>query len=108
MTFVFHRPIPARIATTIVGLLIMTAPAFAAGSGMPWESPLQNVLDSITGPVLKSVAILAIIMGGLMLALGEGGGALRRFGGILFGIAIAFAAAQWGMTFFGFAGGAAF
>jgi type IV secretion system protein VirB2 len=108
MIFHLHRHIAARISTVIVGLLIMTAPALAAGSGMPWESPLQNVLDSITGPVLKSVAILAIIMGGLMLALGEGGGALRRFGGILFGIAIAFAAAQWGMTFFGFAGGAAF
>jgi type IV secretory pathway VirB2 component (pilin) len=108
MTFNLCKPTTSRFAATITGLLIMTVPALASGSGMPWESPLQNVLDSITGPVLKSVAILAIIMGGLMLALGEGGGALRRFGGILFGIAIAFAAAQWGMTFFGFAGGAAF
>jgi len=108
MTLQLHKHVTSRIPATITALLITATPAFAAGSGMPWESPLQNVLDSITGPVLKSVAILAIIMGGLMLALGEGGGALRRFGGILFGIAIAFAAAQWGMTFFGFAGGAAF
>jgi type IV secretory pathway VirB2 component (pilin) len=108
MTFHVRNRMTSRFAAAFSGLLITTVPAFASGSGMPWESPLQNVLDSITGPVLKSVAILAIIMGGLMLALGEGGGALRRFGGILFGIAIAFAAAQWGMTFFGFAGGAAF
>jgi type IV secretory pathway VirB2 component (pilin) len=89
-------------------LAILTTPALASGTGMPWETPLQNVLDSITGPVLKAVAIIAIIAGALMLALGEGGGVLRRFGGILFGIAIAFAAGQWGMTFFGFAGGAGF
>jgi type IV secretory pathway VirB2 component (pilin) len=98
----------SRAASTLFLVAMLTTPALASGTGMPWETPLQNALDSITGPVLKAVAIIAIITGALMLALGEGGGALRRFGGILFGIAIAFAAGQWGMTFFGFAGGAGF
>ena len=40
--------------------------------------------------------------------MGETGGTMRRLCGIVFGIAIAFAASQWGMTFFGFAGGAGF
>ncbi|WP_414651694.1 TrbC/VirB2 family protein, partial [Hyphomonas sp. UBA2515] len=27
----------------------LTFPAHAAGSGMPWEAPLQSILDSIEG-----------------------------------------------------------
>lgn len=101
--------LPARLSTLIVtvAILIPTA-AFAAGTGMPWETPLQNILDSLTGPVAKAVAIIAIVLTGLGFAMGETGGTMRRLCGIVFGIAIAFAASQWGMTFFGFAGGAGF
>lgn len=91
-----------------VTALIAPTAAFAAGTGMPWETPIQNVLDSITGPVMKAVAIIAIVLLGLGFALGESGSWVRRGFGIVFGIAIAFAAAQWGVTFFGFAGGAGF
>jgi type IV secretion system protein VirB2 len=51
---------------------------------------------------------MAIVIAGLAMAMGEGGGFFRKAAGIVFGIAIAFAATQWGMTFFGFAGGASF
>lgn len=91
-----------------VTALIAPTAAFAAGTGMPWETPLQNVLDSLTGPVAKAIAIIAIVLTGLGFAMGETGGTMRRLCGIVFGIAIAFAASQWGMTFFGFAGGAGF
>lgn len=96
---------PSIIAMTIAA--VPTA-ALAAGTGMPWETPLQNVLDSLTGPVAKAIAIIAIVLTGLGFAMGETGGTMRRLCGIVFGIAIAFAASQWGMTFFGFAGGAGF
>lgn len=88
--------------------IIAPTQALASGTSMPWETPLQNIVDSVTGPVAKGVAILAIVVAGLAMAMGEGGGFFRRAAGIVFGIAIAFAATQWGMTFFGFAGGAAF
>ena len=91
-----------------VTALVAPSAAFAAGTGMPWETPLQNVLDSLTGPVAKAIAIIAIVLTGLGFAMGETGGTMRRLCGIVFGIAIAFAASQWGMTFFGFAGGAGF
>jgi len=94
-------------ALAVVGLLYSSA-AYAAGTGMPWETPLQNVLDSITGPVAKAAGIIAIVLAGLGFAFGESGGLMRKVMGIVFGLAIAFAATQWGMTFFGFAGGAAF
>ncbi|HKD57264.1 MAG TPA: TrbC/VirB2 family protein, partial [Hyphomicrobiaceae bacterium] len=42
--------------------------AEAAGSGMPWEAPLQRILESIEGPVAKVVAVVIIIVTGLSLA----------------------------------------
>src|SRR5262250_699299 len=31
------------------------------GGGLPWETPLQNVQQSLTGPVAKGVALVAIV-----------------------------------------------
>ena len=105
-----YKAIKRRLAGSLMGFTVMMlcGPAFASGTSMPWETPLQNIVDSITGPVAKAVAILAIVIAGLGMAMGEGGGFFRKAAGIVFGIAIAFAATQWGMTFFGFAGGASF
>ena len=100
--------LPAAVLLTATIAILVPPAAFAAGTGMPWETPLQNILDSLTGPVAKAIAIIAIVLTGLGFAMGETGGTMRRLCGIVFGIAIAFAASQWGMTFFGFAGGAGF
>ncbi len=96
----------------LIGLiagLALPAQAWAAGAGggMPWEAPLQKVLDSVSGPVAQTLGVLAIIAFGLGLAFSEGGG-LRTALGILFGLAIAYASSTFFMTFFGFAGGALF
>ena len=86
-------------------LLIATA-AQAAGSGMPWEAPLQKVLDSVQGPVAKIVAVIIIITTGLTLAFGETAGGFRRLIQIVFGLSIAFAASSFFLSFFSFGGGA--
>ncbi len=83
-----------------------SAPAWAAGTNMPWEQPLQQVLDSIQGPVAKIIAVLIIVVTGLTLAFGETSGGFRRLIQIIFGISIAFAASSFFLTFFGFGGGA--
>src|SRR3546814_5875731 len=57
---------------------LLTAPAYAAGSGMPWEEPLQRILESVQGPVAKIVAVIIIIVTGLTLAFGETSGGFRR------------------------------
>ena len=80
--------------------------ALAAGSNMPWEQPLQQVLDSVQGPVAKIVAVLIIITTGLALAFGETSGGFRRLIQIVFGLSIAFAASSFFLSFFNFAGGA--
>lgn len=45
-----------RIATITVAMLALAAPTYAAGSGMPWEGPLEQIVDSITGPVARAAA----------------------------------------------------
>ena len=82
------------------------SPAHAAGSNMPWEAPLQSILDSIQGPVAKIIAVIVMIVTGLTLAFGDTSGGFRRLIQIVFGLSIAFAASSFFLTFFNFAGGA--
>ncbi len=84
-----------------------TARAAAANGGqpLPWEGPLNQVLASFTGPVAKALCILAIVVIGFGFAFSEGGG-LRRILGLLLGVSIAVTATSFGVTFFGFDGGA--
>jgi type IV secretion system protein TrbC len=98
----------ASLAGWVAGVLtvIVAEAARAAGSGMPWEAPLQRILDSIEGPVAKVIAVVTIIMTGLSLAFGDMGGGLRRLMQIVFGLSIAFAATSFFLSFFSFAGGA--
>ena len=93
-------------AAITVASLIYAAPARAAGSSMPWEAPLQSILESIEGPVAKIVAVIVIIVTGLSLAFGETSGGFRRLIQIVFGLSIAFAASSFFLSFFSFGGGA--
>jgi type IV secretory pathway VirB2 component (pilin) len=95
--------------TVAIGLAIAAAsviPAHAAGSSMPWEAPLQSILESIEGPVAKIVAVMIIIVTGLTLAFGDTSGGARRLIQIVFGLSIAFAASSFFLSFFSFGGGA--
>jgi type IV secretory pathway VirB2 component (pilin) len=92
------------IATATCGLLA-AGPAAAGGTGMPWEGPLQQIVQSITGPVVQAAAVIAIAIFGAGIAMSESGSAMRRGLGILFGLSIAFAASTFFLGFFGFAGG---
>ena len=100
--------IRSRLATIYVFILFaaLTAPAYAAGSNMPWEQPLQQILDSIQGPVAKVLSVIVIIITGLTLAFGETSGGFRRLIQIVFGLSIAFAASSFFLAFFQFGGGA--
>ena len=98
-----------RLAMTIsvATLSVVTAaPAYASGSSMPWEQPLQQILQSIEGPVAKIVAVIIIISTGLTLAFGDTSGGFRRLIQIVFGLSIAFAASSFFLSFFSFGGGA--
>ena len=106
LTILHVRP---RIAATALAAslsLMVTQAAYAAGSSMPWEEPLQQVLESIEGPVAKIIAVIIIIATGLTLAFGDTSGGFRRLIQIVFGLSIAFAASSFFLSFFSFGGGA--
>ncbi|MEM0985572.1 MAG: TrbC/VirB2 family protein [Pseudomonadota bacterium] len=99
-----NRTVQAGICLAIGAAL--AAPAYAAGSGMPWEGPLDSILQSIEGPVARIVAVIIITLTGLTLAFGETSGGMRKLIQIVFGLSIAFAATSFFVTFFSFGGGA--
>ncbi len=98
-----RRRIVAVVSATVVN--IVSAPAFAAGSNMPWEQPLNQILQSVEGPVAKILAVIIIIVTGLTLAFGDTSGGFRRLIQIVFGLSIAFAASSFFLSFFSFGGG---
>jgi type IV secretion system protein VirB2 len=97
-----------RAIGVAVLVLAIAGPAHAAGSGMPWEGPLDSILQSIEGPVAKIIGTLAIIITGLTLAFGDTGGGFRKLMQIVFGLSIAFTATSFFLSFFSFGGGATF
>jgi type IV secretion system protein TrbC len=98
------RRLSAGVAA--VSVMVMSQAAFAAGSNMPWEEPLQQILDSVQGPVARIIAVIIIITTGLTLAFGDTSGGFRRLIQIVFGLSIAFAASSFFLSFFSFGGGA--
>ncbi|PXB81672.1 conjugal transfer protein TrbC [Pseudomonas aeruginosa] len=98
---------PAHRGLMLAAIMLMTAgTAQAAGSSMPWEGPLQSILESIQGPVARIVAVIIIIATGLALAFGDTSGGFRKLLQIVFGLSIAFAASSFFLSFFSFSGGA--
>ena len=94
----------AAVATLLLFAALLST--HAAGANMPWEAPLQSILDSIQGPVARIVAVIIIISTGLTLAFGDTSGGFRKLVQIVFGLSIAFAASSFFLTFFSFTGGA--
>ncbi|OCC05404.1 conjugal transfer protein TrbC [Labrys sp. WJW] len=104
-TMSVRRMVATAAVFAYVNLVLLPA-AHASGSSMPWEQPLQKILQSIEGPVAKIVAVIIIIVTGLALAFGDTSGGFRRLIQIVFGLSIAFAASSFFLSFFSFGGGA--
>lgn len=86
-------------------LSLASAPAWAAGSNMPWEQPLNQILQSVEGPVAKIIAVIIIIVTGCRSPLATPRVVSRRLVQIVFGLSIAFAASSFFLSFFSFGGG---
>ena len=104
----------SQLLVVVILVLASTATAWsgglgsvgsALGGGMPWEGPLNQLLDSLTGPVSRVVGAVAIIALGVGIAFSEGGSMMRKALWVVLGLAIAFNAVTWGLGFLGFSGG---
>jgi type IV secretory pathway VirB2 component (pilin) len=92
-------------AFTIFAALLAWAGTAHAGAGLPWESQLDKVSNSISGPVAKAVGLIAMILCGVGMAVSEGGGGARKLFTIALGLSIAFSARSFWLSFFGASGG---
>ena len=96
MTSIARACAHVRFAGIILATALWTGAGHAAvgggGGGMPWEGPLTLVMDSITGPVARIIAVLIIVATGVTLAFGDVGQGFKKLLQILFGLAIVFAA----------------
>lgn len=79
------------VMATSLALLIVPTLAFAQS---PWERAATNLEMTFTGPLARSLALVAIVIGGLMFMFGEAG-AKRQISGIVFGGGLALFAAQF-------------
>ena len=84
-------PKVSRIVIAVVAVLLLPTFAFAQS---PWERAASNLELTFTGPLARSLALVAIVIGGLMFMFGEGG-AKRQISGIVFGGGLALFAAQF-------------
>ncbi|TBY24109.1 TrbC/VirB2 family protein [Rhizobium leguminosarum] len=65
-----HTPIAAALVAAPI-VLASVAPALASSGGsLPWEGPLQQIQESITGPVAGAIALAAVAIAGGMLIFG--------------------------------------
>jgi type IV secretion system protein VirB2 len=107
------RPTPSRLAlflgcAVLFFAVLAASPRFSLasfGGGMPWEGPLNQLLNSLQGPVARVIGAAAIIGLGVGLAFSEGGSMMRKALWVVLGLAIAFNATSWGLGFLGFSGG---
>lgn len=90
MTPTTRRP---AIATAAAIALLLPAAALAQGVS-PWLDAVQVLQDAFTGPIARGLSLIAIVIGGLMFAFGEGG-SKKALAGIIFGLGMAMGAANF-------------
>ncbi len=102
-----RRLVPALVAPFVV-LLDATGAFAATGHNLPWETPLQNLEDVLSGPTAKVISIIAIVIAGAALVFGEDLGQFaRRLMLVVLAVALIVGAASF-LTNIGFAPGASF
>ena len=65
-------PVMTASALSLLFTIALAEPTFASsgGGGLPWETPLQQIQQSITGPVAGFIALAAVAIAGAMLIFG--------------------------------------
>jgi len=80
--------------TPVAALAMLLSVPIAAFAQSPWERAANNLALTFTGPLARSLALVAIVIGGLLFMYGESG-AKRQISGIVFGGGLALFAGQF-------------
>jgi type IV secretory pathway VirB2 component (pilin) len=97
------RPLGVPGCLVLLGPLRSLAEAAATGPAMPWDTPLNTILNSLSGTVAHVLITVAVIVTGLVFAFTEHGSGARRLFGVAFGGALALGALSF-MTAVGWSG----
>lgn len=65
-----HRALTIRVLALTLSLIPLDPVLASSGGGLPWEGPLQQIQQSITGPVAGFIALAAVAIAGGMLIFG--------------------------------------
>ena len=91
------RPQPRYWCTALAVLItvgiVAEARVFAQGVS-PWLNAVDVLQQAFTGPLARGLSLIAIVIGGLMFAFGEGG-SKKALAGIIFGLGMAMGAANF-------------
>ena len=91
-----HGATTVRAFALAVLIVLYAAPlgaAEAAATG-PWVDAVTNLQTAFTGTIARGLSLIAIVVGGLMFAFGEGG-SKRAMAGIVFGLGMTLGAANF-------------
>lgn len=95
------KPFVRNTTIAVSGALLLAGNALAQAAGnSPWENAVNVLQTAFTGPIAKGLALVAIVVGGLTFAFGEGAGK-KTFAGIVFGLGMAVLAVNFLTWLFG-------
>jgi type IV secretory pathway VirB2 component (pilin) len=80
------------VLAALATLLLRPTAAYAQAS--PWENAVTVLMTSFTGPIARGLSLVAIVVGGITFAFGEGG-SKRLLAGIIFGVGMAIGAVNF-------------
>jgi type IV secretion system protein TrbC len=90
-----RRTLRLRPVFPVAALLLLSASVFAQSTGTsPWENAVNVLKTAFTGPIATGLSLVAIVVGGLMFAYGEGQ-SKRMLAGIVFGVGMAIGAVNF-------------
>ena len=88
-------PTTRRLAVASAAAAVLLLPATALAQGVsPWLDAITVLQNAFTGPIARGLSLIAIVIGGLMFAFGEGG-SKKALAGIIFGLGMAMGAANF-------------
>ncbi len=79
------------LALAVLGTVLLAVPAHADS---PWENAVSVLQTAFTGSIARGLSLVAIVVGGLMFAFGEGE-SKRMLAGIVFGVGMAIGAVNF-------------
>ena len=82
------------LALSAAELMAQTAPVTPSAGASPWLQAIDVLQAAFTGPIARGLSLIAVVVGGLMFAFGEGG-SKKALAGIIFGLGMAMGAANF-------------